>query len=100
MSVRVGVAVARPPSPGSPAAPSTSQRSSGANGTNHAGGTDQVLVWIWIRNEVAWPGRPAKLLMAASTASAVKAADHSCGTAVLSRDRPSHERSRVCHGQI
>src|SRR6266576_2890532 len=55
MSVRVGVAVARPPSPGSPAAPSTSQRSSGANGTNQAGGTDQVRVWMWMRSAVPGP---------------------------------------------
>ena len=53
-----------------------------------------------MRSEVAWPGRRAQLLTAASAASAVKAADHSCGTAVRSRDRPSHERSLVCHGQM
>jgi hypothetical protein len=55
---------------------------------------------MWTRSEVAAPRERAKAPMAASISAAVDAADHSWGAVVLSRARPSHERSRVCHGQM
>ena len=93
-------AVAGPRASASPVRPSTSQRSSGANGTNHAVGTDQVLAWMNTRSEAACPCHRAKSRRAASAWPAANAVASRGRASARSRESASHERSRVCHGQM